>query len=311
MDLHAHCLKTEVIGLLGGYYCRVTKTLHIETAEPCPSICNDSIRCEIDPGMFYLLFDLNLVIILFGNIFPVSQAIALEKVEMQHYQVVGWYHSHPTFSPDPSLRDIETQTAYQQMFNQCSSSTGGGRPYVAFILSPFLKPDDKAISKRLNPSSSFQLSGPQQNNRGRRFYANDKLYDYCGNDTVSYRYFTPELNSLLASPYKCFWVSQRESGAAITLPGPSTSNGTGCGKISLQSMPYEVKLELRRDECLIPSITKKLSPMCQWIARDYPGSVVNLFRTFIRIGSITVNYLEKVSPNVFEVLILYYSILSI
>ena len=55
MDLHAHCLKTEVIGLLGGHYCRVTKTLHISTAEPCPSESDNSIKCEIDPGLIWLV----------------------------------------------------------------------------------------------------------------------------------------------------------------------------------------------------------------------------------------------------------------
>lgn len=28
-------------------------------------------------------------------------------------QVVGWYHSHPTFTPEPSLVDIENQRNYQ------------------------------------------------------------------------------------------------------------------------------------------------------------------------------------------------------
>ena len=31
----------------------------------------------------------------------------------QGYLTVGWYHSHPTFVPDPSVRDIENQSVYQ------------------------------------------------------------------------------------------------------------------------------------------------------------------------------------------------------
>jgi hypothetical protein len=59
--------------------------------------------------------------------------------------VVGWYHSHPTFDPSPSLRDIETQSAHQTLF-RCSSSninSGGGfgdgfvEPFVGAIVAPF------------------------------------------------------------------------------------------------------------------------------------------------------------------------------
>ena len=43
----------------------------------------------------------------------VSQTLASEQIEDVGMQVVGWYHSHPTFSPDPSVRDIETQQKFQ------------------------------------------------------------------------------------------------------------------------------------------------------------------------------------------------------
>lgn len=52
MDLHAHCILTEVIGCLGGYYCNVTKTLHILVAEPCISIDDHQAKCEMDPGKY-------------------------------------------------------------------------------------------------------------------------------------------------------------------------------------------------------------------------------------------------------------------
>lgn len=47
------------------------------------------------------------------NDFTVSQTLASEQIEDVGMSVVGWYHSHPTFSPDPSLRDIETQQKFQ------------------------------------------------------------------------------------------------------------------------------------------------------------------------------------------------------
>ena len=55
MDLHAHCLNTEVIGYLGGYFCKITKTLHILRAEPCCSIDDAETTCEMDPGSYFHL----------------------------------------------------------------------------------------------------------------------------------------------------------------------------------------------------------------------------------------------------------------
>lgn len=44
---------------------------------------------------------------------PESEMRAREVFAEQGYGVVGWYHSHPTFEPQPSIRDIENQTSYQ------------------------------------------------------------------------------------------------------------------------------------------------------------------------------------------------------
>ena len=30
--------------------------------------------------------------------------------------VVGWYHSHPSFAANPSVRDVESQLKYQVKF---------------------------------------------------------------------------------------------------------------------------------------------------------------------------------------------------
>ena len=43
----------------------------------------------------------------------VSQTQASEEIEKNNMSVVGWYHSHPTFEPNPSIRDIETQLKFQ------------------------------------------------------------------------------------------------------------------------------------------------------------------------------------------------------
>lgn len=44
---------------------------------------------------------------------PVSQTQASELLAMKGLSVVGWYHSHPAFDPNPSLRDTDTQAKYQ------------------------------------------------------------------------------------------------------------------------------------------------------------------------------------------------------
>lgn len=57
---------------------------------------------------------------------------AKEALEAKDCQVVGWYHSHPTFVPNPSLRDLETQNNFQTIFSNDSK-----QPFVALILSPY------------------------------------------------------------------------------------------------------------------------------------------------------------------------------
>lgn len=44
---------------------------------------------------------------------PVSEMNARILFEEKGLSVVGWYHSHPTFEPEPSIRDIENQGMYQ------------------------------------------------------------------------------------------------------------------------------------------------------------------------------------------------------
>lgn len=113
MDIHAHLLNTEVIGLLGGYYDEHRNCLVVATAEACDSVSTD-LECEMD---------------------SVSQTQAMDFLHELGFDVVGWYHSHPTFVPNPSVRDLTTQRDYQALFSS------QGRPFVAVILSPFLQLD--------------------------------------------------------------------------------------------------------------------------------------------------------------------------
>ncbi|XP_038048375.1 histone H2A deubiquitinase MYSM1-like [Patiria miniata] len=108
MDVHSHMSSTEVIGLLGGKFCKEDNMLDVLLAVPCNSI-STGMQCEMD---------------------PVSQTEAYESILAKDYQVVGWYHSHPAFAANPSVRDIETQSGFQGWFSQ------GGAPFIGIIVSP-------------------------------------------------------------------------------------------------------------------------------------------------------------------------------
>ncbi|XP_025768197.1 histone H2A deubiquitinase MYSM1 [Puma concolor] len=109
MDLHAHVSMAEVIGLLGGRYSEVNKIVEVCAAEPCNSL-STGLQCEMD---------------------PVSQTQASETLAVRGYRVIGWYHSHPAFDPNPSLRDIDTQAKYQSYFSR------GGAKFIGMIVSPY------------------------------------------------------------------------------------------------------------------------------------------------------------------------------
>lgn len=65
--------------------------VQISAAEPCNSV-STGLQCEMD---------------------PVSQTQACDVLSSLGLSVVGWYHSHPTFHPNPSVRDINTQDQFQ------------------------------------------------------------------------------------------------------------------------------------------------------------------------------------------------------
>ncbi|XP_042325095.1 deubiquitinase MYSM1 isoform X2 [Sceloporus undulatus] len=109
MDLHAHVSMAEVIGLLGGRYSEKNGIVEVCTAEPCNSL-STGLQCEMD---------------------PVSQTQASEALAARGYSIIGWYHSHPAFDPNPSIRDIDTQAKYQSYFSR------GGSAFVGVIISPY------------------------------------------------------------------------------------------------------------------------------------------------------------------------------
>ncbi|KAJ3159779.1 Myb-like, SWIRM and MPN domains 1 [Geranomyces michiganensis] len=111
MDVHAHLAHTEIIGLLGGTYDASAATLHVTDVFPCRSQ-STGVQCEMDPA---------------------SEMRARDVFAAKGLSVVGWYHSHPTFDPTPSVRDIENQTAYQTLFARAD----GVEPFVGAIVTPY------------------------------------------------------------------------------------------------------------------------------------------------------------------------------
>ncbi|XP_076009318.1 histone H2A deubiquitinase MYSM1 [Genypterus blacodes] len=135
MDMHAHVSWGEVIGLLGGTFNDEDKVLKICAAEPCNSV-STGLQCEMD---------------------PLSQTQACDSLSALGLSVVGWYHSHPSFHPNPSVRDIHTQDQFQSYFSR------GGAPFIGMIVSPYdpanPSPHSQTTCLLVN---EIQESGPQK-----------------------------------------------------------------------------------------------------------------------------------------------------
>ncbi|XP_059475457.1 histone H2A deubiquitinase MYSM1-like isoform X2 [Neocloeon triangulifer] len=109
MDVHSHSSKSEVIGLLGGCFDARTKKLHISRAVACKSQ-STGVQCDMC---------------------PISQTEASETIQYAGLEVVGWYHSHPTFLPNPSVQDMETQVRVQNWFEKTEA------PFIGIIVAPY------------------------------------------------------------------------------------------------------------------------------------------------------------------------------
>ena len=95
-DWHAHLLTNEVIGFCAGSLAETPRRgVRISRAFPCKSLVAGMDNVEMDPA---------------------SELEVRNQIHDESLQVVGWYHSHPYFQPDPSLVDIHNQATYQQLF---------------------------------------------------------------------------------------------------------------------------------------------------------------------------------------------------
>ncbi|CAO3564445.1 unnamed protein product [Mortierella alpina] len=147
MDFHAHLMTTEIIGFLAGDWNPTTRTIHIKAIFPCRSLPTgqDHVNVEMD---------------------PTSEFEVRQEIEKRNMRIVGWYHSHPTFTPDPSLVDIENQTSYQSLFKDESSSE---EPFVGAIVGPY----DERLPGLSSVINWFYISqSPQERGHPKRL-----LYD--------------------------------------------------------------------------------------------------------------------------------------
>jgi proteasome lid subunit RPN8/RPN11 len=116
-DLHGHLCEAEVIGLLAGKWDADRKVLYIQAPFPCASTerleDNGSTDVELD---------------------PVAELQAREVIYSMGMLVVGWYHSHPRFKPEPSVTDIRNQQQYQHLMRD---ELTGISPFVGLIVSTY------------------------------------------------------------------------------------------------------------------------------------------------------------------------------
>lgn len=93
-DCHAHLCNEEIIGFLGGSWDPEGRLLTVSRSFPCRSLPlpDSETNVEMDPQ---------------------SAVEVKEAIEREGMRVVGWYHSHPLFQPDPSVRDVENQQQHQ------------------------------------------------------------------------------------------------------------------------------------------------------------------------------------------------------
>nr|CAI5869818.1 unnamed protein product [Callosobruchus analis] len=109
IDFHAHAWLTEVMGLVAGSWIPQEKLLKITHYEPCLNVASSTTHCDMC---------------------PISQAKAADLIHKKGLDILGWFHSHPTFAPEPSQQDMDTQKVVQRWI-------GHGKPCVGVILSPF------------------------------------------------------------------------------------------------------------------------------------------------------------------------------
>ncbi|XP_020623158.1 MPN domain-containing protein-like [Orbicella faveolata] len=110
MDYHCHLTSSEVVGYLAGQFDPQTHHMKIVQAFPC--------RCRFADK---------------ENAPKVEEEVQ-NAIAQRGLILVGWYHSHPSYQPDPSVQDIHNQLKYQSILQQENAPYG---PCLGIIVSPY------------------------------------------------------------------------------------------------------------------------------------------------------------------------------
>lgn len=134
IDFHSHLTTNEVCGYLGGTWDFNTHNLNITHTFP---LLNTRFDREKTSDCEYEI-----------------QKAMLDK----NIQLVGWYHSHPRFSAQPTLRDCDKQMDYQIKLRGTSDSTYS--PCVGVIFSSYDEEDSVEDEGKILP---FWVLPPPEN----------------------------------------------------------------------------------------------------------------------------------------------------
>lgn len=124
-DIHCNICSDEVIGILAGRWDAERRIIFIQAAFPCAAQILD------DGGATDVELD------------ATAQVIAQDSLERVGLRMVGWYHSHPKFLPDPSVIDLANHHSHQAMFKETDSSI---EPFVGLIVSTMEKDNPSKLS---------------------------------------------------------------------------------------------------------------------------------------------------------------------
>ena len=132
-DIHSHLSTAEVIGLLAGKWDPQEKILYIQASFPCAS------TQRIDDGALDVELD------------PVAEYETRDVINGLGLTVVGWYHSHPKFRPNPSTIDIFNQSQYQSLMHDENTNLD---PFVGLIVSTY----DSKLSSHVSDHQWFHVA---------------------------------------------------------------------------------------------------------------------------------------------------------
>lgn len=162
MDLHSHLAHTEVIGFLAGHFYSDRNHIEITSAFPCRSIENDegsqseASKKKKKKAAADEERDRHTNV----EMDPTSEFEVRQTINDRGLTAVGWYHSHPSFAPDPSVVDLENQTNYQRLFGKEEPSAAVYseaqriEPFIGAIVSPY----DKRLPTSISAINCFFVS---------------------------------------------------------------------------------------------------------------------------------------------------------